>query len=95
MPEQGIADCVMRKGARNKKVSPEEKERNKVISRTRCRIEHVFGFLKRHKRKFDIQTMSLEMATANITLKNIVYNLHQTIKLLENKTSVVKLALMY
>ncbi len=42
-----------------------------------------------------IYTIGLERATANIALKNIVYNLHQTIKLLENKQIETKFTLIF
>lgn len=58
MKSRGITDKVMRKGSRNKAISQSEKERNKEISRTRCKIEQVFGFMKRHGKKFDIRCNS-------------------------------------
>jgi len=94
MKVNGIEDAVMRKGTRNKPISHEDKERNKRISKTRCRIEHVFGFMKRHKKKYDIMSIGLERATANITLKIIVYNLNKTIKLLSAKGIETKFAII-
>jgi IS5 family transposase len=94
MKDQGIEDAVMRKGARNKPISHENKERNKIISKTRCRIEHIFGFMKRHKKKFDILSIGLERATGVITLKNIVYNLYRTVKLLSDKGIKSKFAII-
>ncbi|HOI80674.1 MAG TPA: IS5 family transposase [Synergistales bacterium] len=42
----GAADNTNRRSTRNRKLTEEETERNRVLSRTRARVEHVFGVAK-------------------------------------------------
>lgn len=42
----GAADNTHKRGTRNKKLSEEDKARNKELSRTRVGVEHVFGVVK-------------------------------------------------
>ena len=40
------SDNTNRRSTRNRKLTEEEKERNRMLSRTRVRVEHVFGVVK-------------------------------------------------
>jgi IS5 family transposase len=82
MANNKLVDKVMKKGCRNSKLSESDEARNREISPVRCKVEHVFGFQKRNKNKFDISVIGLDRATAQITLKNIVYNIKRGIKLI-------------
>ena len=42
----GAADNTNRRSTRNRKLTEEETERNRMLSRTRARVEHVFGVAK-------------------------------------------------
>ena len=40
------SDNTNRRSTRNRKLTEEEKERNRMLSKTRVRVEHVFGVVK-------------------------------------------------
>lgn len=89
----GIKDRIMKKGARYVRLSEEEITRNTTISKVRCKIEHVFGFMKRRNLKFQIRSRGLRRATANVTLMNLVYNMTRSIKIINNLEMGIKLSL--
>lgn len=73
----GIGDGIMDKAYRNKPLTEQETERNNLLSKTRCRIEHVFASMKRGMRGWQIRSVGLARATARITLRNMAYNLRR------------------
>lgn len=93
MQSNGIIDKVMKKGARYVQLSEEEKLRNAKISKVRCIIEHVFGFMKRNNLRFHIRSHGLRRATAKITLMNLVYNFMRSIKLINNRKIAIRLSI--
>ena len=44
----GAADNTNRRSTRNRKLTEEETERNRMLSRTRARVEHVFGVARNY-----------------------------------------------
>jgi IS5 family transposase len=84
LEERGIDNKIMRKGSKNLTLDNDDIVRNNIISKTRCRVEHIFGYIKRHGKKFDIMSIGIERATGYITLKNIGYNLYKIIQIFKN-----------
>lgn len=73
---KGLEPYICEKGYRNHPLTEEQKESNRWKSKTRCRVEHVFGVmskLARESRK--IYTKGQLRATVKICLKNLAYNL--------------------
>ena len=72
---QGIENQIHEKGYRNKPLSEEQKAENKRKSRTRSRIEHVFGYMSGTMRGITVRSIGISRAKFNIGLTNLVYNL--------------------
>lgn len=68
---------VCEKGCRNRALTEDQKIRNRKLSRTRARIEHVFGFMTMSMGDLWIRCVGFVRAKANIVLKNLVYNMRR------------------
>ncbi len=66
---------VHEKGYRNKPLTDEQKANNKEKSRTRARIEHVFGFMEQSMNGLVVKSVGITRATGIIGLINLTYNL--------------------
>ena len=60
---------------RNRPLTDEEKEINKIISRRRCRIEHIFGYMTRFMGGMTLRCHGIKRAYRDICNKNLAYNL--------------------
>lgn len=63
------------KAYRNKPLHPELQRRNGERSKTRVRVEHVFGAQKNNQNMRIIRTIGIARARAKIGLSNLVYNM--------------------
>lgn len=81
LKKRGIKNKIMKKAQRGKKQFGEFRKYNKSLSSIRSGVEHVFGWIKRQRKKFQVRARSLARATAEITLQNITYNLFNLIRL--------------
>ena len=75
---------VNEKGYRNKPLTEEQKLSNRQKSKTRARVEHVFGFMEQSMNGLFIRSVGIIRATGIIGLINLTYNLfryEQTIRL--------------
>lgn len=63
------------KGYRNKSLTDEQKASNKEKSRTRARIEHLFGFMEQSMNSLVVRSFGIKRATGIIGLINLTYNL--------------------
>ncbi|WP_119396561.1 IS5 family transposase [Salinibius halmophilus] len=78
---------------RNRKTKEGKNDRrieagNHTKSKTRVRVEHVFGDIKRHGSKFGIRSVGIARATLAITMSNLVYNVRRFGHLLKHKTPI-------
>jgi len=72
---------IHEKGYRNTPLTDEQKENNKVKSKTRARVEHIFGFIENSMNSPYIQTIGIRRATAVVGLMNLTYNIFRAIQL--------------
>ena len=70
---------VCEKGYRNMPLMKKQITRNRKLSKTRARIEHVFGFMTMSMGGLVIRCVGMARASAIITLKNLVYNMCRSI----------------
>ncbi len=68
---------INEKGARNRPLTEKQMKRNRQLSRTRSRVEHVFGFMTMSMGGMMIRCVGLMRAEANIILKNLAYNMRR------------------
>lgn len=66
---------VHEKGYRNLPLTDEQKANNSFKSKTRARVEHVFGFMEQSMNGLFIRSVGMERATGIIGLINLTYNL--------------------
>ena len=60
---------------RNKALTEAEKAINKIISRRRCRIEHIFGYMTRFMGGLILRCHGIKRVYRDICNKNLAYNL--------------------
>lgn len=65
---------ICEKGKRNHPLTEAQKEANRQKSKTRCRIEHIFGQMTGQLHGINIRSIGLTRAWFNIGLLNLVYN---------------------
>ena len=66
---------VHEKGYRNKPLTEEQKNQNKEKSKTRARVEHVFGFMEQSMNGLAVKSVGIVRASGIIGLINLTYNL--------------------
>ena len=66
---------IIERAFRGKPLTDEQKESNRIKSKTRCRVEHIFGFITQNMNDFHIQSIGFERAKGIIGLINLVYNM--------------------
>jgi IS5 family transposase len=79
--QQAIIDeCEMtnevhEKGTKGHPLTEEQKASNRVKSKSRARVEHVFGFMTNSMKAMYVRTIGSVRAVAKIGLTNLTYNL--------------------
>lgn len=74
LPET-IDNQIHEKGARNHPLTAEQKASNNQKSKTRVRVEHVFGFMTNSMHGITLRSIGIERAKFNIGLTNLIYNM--------------------
>jgi IS5 family transposase len=77
----GMKNRVIEKGYKNKPLTSKQQARNKERSRTRARVEHVYGFIENSMKGSFIKSIGIFRAEAIIGLINLTYNLFRFIQL--------------
>ena len=75
LEEHGYKSCIHRRGARNHPLSAREEQGNTTRSRTRARVEHVFGHQATAMGGKLVRTIGLVRATMKIGMQNLAYNM--------------------
>ena len=70
-----LKNKVHEKGYRNQPLTDEQKVSNNEKSKTRARVEHVFGFMEQSMNGLFIRSVGIVRATGIIGLINLTYNL--------------------
>jgi len=79
--ERGYLPMICEKGYRNTPLTEEQKKMNKMKSKVRCRIEHVFGAMKSRCRDEVLRSIGFARARFWIGIQNLVYNLSRFVSL--------------
>ena len=72
---------IHKKGYKNTPLTDEQKESNHLKSKTRARVEHIFGFIENSMHGSFIRTIGIKRATAVVGLMNLTYNIFRAIQL--------------
>ena len=70
-----VVNMVNEKGYRNKPLTEEQKQNNREKSKTRARVEHIFGFVENSMNGSFVRTIGMARAKAKIGMMNLVYNI--------------------
>jgi IS5 family transposase len=94
LQRKGIAAHLCEKGTRGHALSRGQKRSNRVKSRKRVRVEHIFGFMTGSMKAMFQRCVGFARNKAGILLANLVYNMARTeqiirLKLLGRKTPVL------
>lgn len=84
LEQNAIDNCVHEKGVRNAKLTKEQLERNRIKSKVRARVEHVFGFIEKAMKGSSVSTIGLRRASTAIGLMNLTYNLFRYLHLVQS-----------
>jgi len=75
LKEKGVIPQIIERAFKGKPLTDEQKESNRIKSKTRCRVEHAFGFITNSMNDFYIQSIGFQRAKGIIGLINLVYNM--------------------
>ena len=70
-----VVSQVHEKGSRNNPLSEAQKQGNTEKSRTRARVEHIFGFMEQSMNRLYCRAIGLARASGFVGLVNLTYNL--------------------
>jgi IS5 family transposase len=76
-----MVNQIHEKGYRNNPLTDQQKENNRIKSKTRARVEHIFGFIENSMNGSFIRTIGIKRATAVIGLMNLTYNMFRYMQL--------------
>ena len=77
-----MKEHIIEKGHRNHPLTEGQKQTNRKKSKTRCRVEHIFGYMANNMNDGTfIRTIGKARATVVIGLNNLVYNICRYIQL--------------
>lgn len=79
--ECGMNPVICEKGHRNNPLTEEQKQNNRIKSKTRCRIEHIFGFIEGAMNGSFVRSIGIVRAKAANALTNLVYNIFRYVQI--------------
>lgn len=82
LEELGYRPHIQRKGRRGHPLSEREQQGNHTRSKTRCRVEHVFGNQLSKAGDLVVRTIGFARAGVKIGLRNLAYNMNRLTYLL-------------
>ena len=78
---KGVSLEIHEKGARNHPLNEEQLAQNKLKSKTRVRVEHVFGFMENSMNGMRMRYIGIKRIEACVGLQNLVYNMFRKVQL--------------
>lgn len=84
LESEGIQPMIMRKSYRNNPLSTENEERNRVLSKTRARVEHVNARIKNEFHVHKTQYFTKTKNAMSLLFKCILYNIKTANRLQPN-----------
>ena len=81
LKSKGMILEIHEKGYKNKPLTVAQKAENKVKSKTRVRIEHVFGFMENSMGAMSLKSIGIKRIESSIGMMNLVYNMFRKLQL--------------
>lgn len=79
--KKNIESHIHEKGYRNKPLTKRQQQRNKKKSKTRARVEHIFGFITNSMNEMYLRYRNFARNKTGIGLMNLTYNLFRLVQL--------------
>ena len=79
--ECGMIPVICEKGHRNHPLTDEQKQNNRQKSKTRCRVEHIFGFIEGAMNGSFVRSIGIVRAKAATALTCLVYNIFRYVQI--------------
>lgn len=79
-----IVSRIHERAYRNKPLSEEQQQNNRLKSSIRSGVEHIFGWMHRQGHQLHVRTIGIERALAKITLLNLTYNMSRAIQIIRS-----------
>lgn len=73
----GVELRISRRASRNRALTSQDEENNRAVSRVRCRVEHVFGHIKKAMGGSVVTQIGLVRAKTRCVLRDLAYNIHR------------------
>ncbi|MGI2298307.1 IS5 family transposase [Candidatus Cardinium hertigii] len=77
LKDKKLKSAIQKKGSRNHPLSPAAKRFNKLVSKTRYKVERVFGSIKRWFRSGGTRYIGLDKTHTQHVMESIAYNLYR------------------
>ena len=77
LAERGLKSRIHRRAYRNRELSEAQKAANKIRSKVRARVEHVFGDQKNGMGAEIVRVIGIVRARCKIGMTNLVYNMRR------------------
>ena len=87
LKERGIVNRTQEKGFRLKPLTEEQKQNNRIKSRTRARVEHIFGFIANSMGGSRLKYIGKQRNAAAVGLMNLTYNMFRAMQIGYGKTA--------
>ncbi|MFZ5807624.1 MAG: IS5 family transposase [Verrucomicrobiota bacterium] len=81
-----IENHICEKGYRNHPLTEEQKQNNRLKSKIRCRIEHIFGFITNTMKGFYLRYIGRKRNRSAIGMINLVYNMFRYVQVSRKKS---------
>jgi IS5 family transposase len=78
---KGIKSCIHEKGYRGNPLTKRQQQRNRKKSKTRARVEHIFGFITNSMNRMYLHYRNFVRNQAAIGVMNLTYNLFRLVQL--------------
>jgi IS5 family transposase len=73
--DKQIEPQIIERAFKGRPLTEAQKESNRIKSKTRCRVEHIFGFVTNSMNDFYIKSIGFRRVKGVIGLINLVYNM--------------------
>ena len=77
----GMIPVICEKGHRNHPLTDGQKQNNRQKSKTRCRVEHIFGFIEGAMNGSFVRSIGIVRAKAATALTCLVYNIFRYVQI--------------
>ncbi len=77
--KKGTGNRILKKGSRHVTLTPHQQTANRIKSKVRVRVEHIFASVSNRVNGMQVRCIGLLRTTSDITMQNLVYNMTRSI----------------